>query len=177
MKRIQDCIATVLAMAEMSPGSEDRENRAELHQAKQAFEAIGSVLTAAEEVLRNWEGGNLSQPMQDLQRAVDQAREANLSKGSALVRNFLDLSTGHLNREARDYLQYIGDGLTVYELKYGWLVYVSDEDQLEDYPLLPTVIVEILNRARSLGCDYVLLDSDAEYDDELPSFEDEDDGE
>ncbi|WP_207461304.1 hypothetical protein [Azospirillum sp. SYSU D00513] len=163
---MQSCLETLIALAQMSPGAE--ENFAEIEEARRLLAAQDEVLSASRALLAGWEKGNLSEAIQRLDRAVSAPV---LPKGTNLIRNFLDLSTGHLDQASRQALESRKDGLVSYELEYGWLIYVSDPDTVKERKI-PAVLEAILDRARSLGCDYVLLDGDAAYDEELPSFDD-----
>jgi len=167
---MRDFIQTVLALAERAPGFDDPANRADFERARPVLEACDDLLTAARDLLSNWDKGNLSAPMQALQAAVLKASPANGNPPPGHVRRFLDLSTAHLDDESRGFLEGGGEGVTSYPLTYGWLVYVSEPGSLACYEV-PGVLLEILSRARALGCEYVLLDSDAEMDAELPVFE------
>jgi len=89
-----------------------------------------------------------------------------------VIRTLLDLSTAHLSQETcRDLNSY--EGVTAYETKYGWLMYIPAQDAAElahngDWPpeLLP-----IVNLARTHGCDYILFDRDAPETNLLPTFD------
>lgn len=94
--------------------------------------------------------------------------------GLGNVRRFLDLSTGHLP-------QHLGtsglngvDGVTAYEMPYGWLMYVPEEpvgSAADDEEGVPEVVLNIQIKARALGCDYVLFDADGPHVDDLPRWE------
>lgn len=94
----------------------------------------------------------------------------------APVRKFLDLSTGHLGKESRAYLE-APQWPTVYQLEYGWLVHVPEgqlaEEMKEQEADVPPALMACLTRARALGCVYILFDADAGADDALAWFEDE----
>jgi hypothetical protein len=104
------------------------------------------------------------------------------------VRRFLDLSITHLtpalarNRhtaQAGDVWLGAVDGVTAYQVEYGWLMWVPDDPETHasdyDYPRdghpFPEVVLTIQRYARDLGCDYVLFDADAEALPDLPTFE------
>lgn len=99
------------------------------------------------------------------------------------IRLLLDLSTSHLpeNIAARDddperLNSY--DGVTAYPMRHGWLLWVPDDptDHASNYgdPAdgdgVPAEVLAIQVHARSLGCDWVTLDSDAEVDPALPTW-------
>ncbi len=102
------------------------------------------------------------------------------------IRRFMDLSTRHLDGEARDFLEATGDGehLTpmlsrdtwpAIRTPTGFFVYAWEADQL------PTVRVPhslgiIMVHARRHGCDYLMFDQDGPDDPELELFEPEDGG-
>lgn len=154
---------TVFALAETSPGFDDAANRSEIIQAKRELAAYAGLQAAAEALIGAWGKGNLSQPMQAIQKAVDAFSALSSLPAPGHVRKFLDLSTAHLDAEGRDHLEQGGEGMVVYPTAYGWFVYVSEPDALASYTV-PQCLLDILDRARQLGCDYVLLDCDAEED-------------
>ena len=91
------------------------------------------------------------------------------------IRRFLDLSTAHLQQADRLFLEASANpgllgGLAAIAGTYGWFVYAHDErccDGISD------VLWAIFERARALGCAYVLFDADAPILDDLPVFKDE----
>lgn len=97
----------------------------------------------------------------------------------SIVRKFLDLSTAHLPYEIA-----VGDemdgsplrklaGVTAYEHDaYGWFVHVPNLADVDtyDYSTVPDALRTVWDYARSLGCDYVLFDRDADVDDALPVY-------
>lgn len=91
------------------------------------------------------------------------------------IRRFLDLSTAHLQPADRLFLEFSANpgslgGLAAMAGTYGWFVYAHDErccDGISD------VLWAIFERARALGCDYVLFDADGPVLEDLPVFEDE----
>jgi hypothetical protein len=90
------------------------------------------------------------------------------------VRQFLDLSTRHLpDRFATQVNLTECDGLVVYEMRYGWLLWVpEDPDAREDFgPDVPHEVLVVQRYARSLGCDYVMFDRDGPVDPQLPSWD------
>ena len=91
------------------------------------------------------------------------------------IRRFLDLSTTHLQQADRLFLEFSAnpgslDGLAAMAGTYGWFVYAHDERCCEG---ISDVLWAIFERARALGCDYVLFDADAPILEDLPVFEDE----
>lgn len=161
---------TVFALAKTSPGFDVAANHADIIQAKRELAAHAGLQAAAQALIGAWGRGNLSQPMQAIQKAVDAFSALSSLPAPGHVRKFLDLSTAHLDAEGRDHLEQGGEGMVVYPTAYGWFVYVSEADALASYTV-PQCLLDILDRARQLGCDYVLLDCDAEEDSELPTFD------
>lgn len=96
------------------------------------------------------------------------------------IRNFLDLSTMHLSKDARDLL----DELCV-NASFGYFVWAptdapipgtdqpNDEARPEHWP---PDLWRVMAYARANGCDYILFDADAEIDPALPTFDDEREG-
>lgn len=92
------------------------------------------------------------------------------------VCKFLDLSANHLpNHVFEDLNSYTG--VVAHKLEYGWFLYVPenvDEHAMncsdESEPIPPEVLA-IQRFARSLDCDYVMLDRDALTIAELPTWE------
>ncbi len=91
------------------------------------------------------------------------------------VRSFLDLSTAHLQQADRLFLESSANpgslgGLTAMAGTYGWFVYAHDDRSCEG---ISDVLWAIFERARALGCEYVLFDADAPILQDLPVFEEE----
>ncbi len=95
----------------------------------------------------------------------------------------LDLSTAHLparliephsNAHVNSY-----DGVTATRLSGGWLLVVpqdpdahaADYGEHADFDGPPPEVVAVQRYARSLGCEYVLFDQDAEREPGLPVWE------
>lgn len=90
------------------------------------------------------------------------------------IRKFMCLSTAHLSSELREGNKASWEAAVVYPLEYGFLLWVPDDPQesaqaMEDD--VPDVILRIQLKARALGCDYVLFDSDGPELDGLETFE------
>ena len=91
------------------------------------------------------------------------------------VRRFLDLSTAHLAKPDQLYLESSANpgalgGIAAMAGTYGWFVYAHDErccDGISD------VLWAIFERARAMGCAYVLFDADAPVMEGLAVFEEE----
>ena len=89
------------------------------------------------------------------------------------VRNFLDISTGHLMTSTRERLE--GDalpGLSIMSHGFGWLVRVPSEFPGDELEGLSQDLLTCLTAARRRNCDYILFDRDANADEELPFYED-----
>jgi hypothetical protein len=95
----------------------------------------------------------------------------------------LDLSIAHLPQQLCASLSG-WDGVTAYALStpdgnYGWLLHVPDDPdgyaadyaETDEADGLPAEVLVIQRFARGLGCDYVLLDRDAERIDALPAWD------
>ncbi|MFG3710946.1 hypothetical protein [Micromonospora sp. NPDC047730] len=86
------------------------------------------------------------------------------------VRQFLDLSTSHLPEKVCDGLGGY-PGVTAYEhTAYGWFVWAPSDPNLDIYEKVPEEIKAIWRHARKLGCEYVLLERDADDDPNLPTW-------
>jgi hypothetical protein len=103
------------------------------------------------------------------------------------VRRVLDASTEHLPRQIAAQLP-SWPGVIAYPLStsdehFGWLLWVPDDPEARaaEYPDdpdsedsqdgVPAEVLTLWRYARSLGCDYVLLDRDAERIDGLPTWD------
>lgn len=94
-----------------------------------------------------------------------------------MIRKFLDISTAHLSVETREWLSgfdWSRDGPTGGATAYGWLIHASDQREtlvggkMEPFP---NDLWHVFEYARTVECDYVNFDCDAEIIDELPTFE------
>lgn len=88
------------------------------------------------------------------------------------VRRFLDLSTVHLSPATRD--DWDGDSSRpswAYPTSYGWFVWAGSDDTNEEEDGLPAEVVACRKFARTLGCDYILFDADAETVEGLEVFD------
>jgi hypothetical protein len=87
------------------------------------------------------------------------------------VRRFLDLSTAHLPQQM---LYELGSqpGVVADATEFGaWLWVPSDPDDPVTGARPPDEVLVIQRYARSLGCDWVLLDADAPTVHGLPTFD------
>lgn len=90
----------------------------------------------------------------------------------ATIRKFLDLSTCHLPEHLMTALNSF-EGVVAYEHKYGALLWVPDDPKESDCleNPIPAEILAVQLYARSLGCDYVLLDQDGDRNPDLPRWD------
>lgn len=93
-----------------------------------------------------------------------------------LVRRLLDLSTAHLPQKTCNYLSEF-EGVIAYPKRtetadFGWWLWVPEDPQEHASTYhYPAAILTIQLYARSLGCDWVMFDRDADAIDELPRWE------
>ncbi len=87
------------------------------------------------------------------------------------VRRFIDLSNRHLPMDtAYDLIHF--DGVTAHEFAEGWLVYVPpDPRERAEEEYVPAEVLNLQYIARSLDCDYILFDRDADVDPALPYWD------
>ncbi|WP_436528315.1 hypothetical protein [Actinoplanes sp. HUAS TT8] len=85
----------------------------------------------------------------------------------------LDLSTHHLPERICDYLDTYR-GVTAHDTGYGWLPYVPSvlAEHRADHPAtVPEEVWRLWDYASRFGASYILLDSDADRVDALPSWD------
>ncbi|KZL17668.1 hypothetical protein PsAD2_03004 [Pseudovibrio axinellae] len=87
------------------------------------------------------------------------------------VRNFLDLSTGHLLPSTRDLLDGELLSIRMFQHEYGWLLPTLSEDH-PDLGAIPSDLLACIALARKRSCDYILFDRDASPDDDLIYYDD-----
>lgn len=92
------------------------------------------------------------------------------------VRQFLDLSTGHLPRADRDRLAGWGSvrirPFGIMPGPFGWFVHVPENATVPEWEGTDALL-RIFAHARALDCDYVLLDADGPRDEALPWFDED----
>ena len=97
----------------------------------------------------------------------------------ACVRQFLDLSTGHLRPETREAWS---AGMAVDDeamslvsaTQHGFFVWAGDASEgAEADEGWPHDVADCRRRARAMGCDYLLFDADAEPVAGLPFYDDD----
>jgi hypothetical protein len=94
----------------------------------------------------------------------------------ANIRKFLDLSTAHLDRSDKKYLDACAMpgsiiGVAAAKTEYGWFVYAPEEPEAYSKRDLPPHMWRISAYARMHSCEYILLDTDADIDPALPIFD------
>jgi hypothetical protein len=91
------------------------------------------------------------------------------------IRQFLDISTDHLSKEADEVLENGGVGdaiLAVTPTEHGYFVHASsDEDEALSQAGVPRDLIDLLELASTNGCDYILFDNDAPVISGFPTFE------
>lgn len=87
------------------------------------------------------------------------------------VRRFLDLSTAHLKPTTLVEWELAPPG-HVHPTQYGFFVWAGDREDEEPSDGLPAEVVACRDFARSLCCDYILFDADAETVEGLEVFAD-----
>lgn len=100
----------------------------------------------------------------------------------ANVRKMLDLSSGHLTVATRDLLDewgtnidHLANGCSAAPFflgitDFGWMMGIPDPDQLVN---MPADLVACVAHARANDCTYILFDADAEDDEALPYYDEE----
>jgi hypothetical protein len=87
----------------------------------------------------------------------------------------LDLSTAHLPQHLRESLN-ASPGVIAHERAYGWLMWVPEDpderavEQQEGGEHVDEAVLTIWRYACRLDCAYVLFDSDASIDPNLPTY-------
>jgi hypothetical protein len=89
------------------------------------------------------------------------------------VVNMLDISTGHITESTNDWLMTAGTtvGFLVYPREYGWLIPVLDYQEEVHITNIPRDLIAVLYYAKGLGCEWINLDKDADFEKELPTYE------
>lgn len=102
------------------------------------------------------------------------------------VEKMLCLSTGHITQEQSEQLaEHVAlrienqkpgdwtDGFIVYpHADYGWLIPIGGIDRVDLVQgEIPDNILAIYDQAVAEGCDWILIDQDAELYDDLPHFD------
>lgn len=83
-----------------------------------------------------------------------------------MIETLLVLSTAHIKPETCNVWLQTAPFATFGKAEYGWFVYVPD-DELSD---LPDDLRPCFALARSLDCDWVMFDCDAELIQGLPTY-------
>jgi hypothetical protein len=94
-----------------------------------------------------------------------------------MILQYLDVSTSHVTRDTMQLLSWgtlpLGmPAMTVASYEYGAFVSVPEELALAspEGQALPADLLEVLQAARTLGCDVVRLDADGAQMDALPTY-------
>ena len=94
-----------------------------------------------------------------------------------MIRQFLDVSSGHLSVATwawldaqladdmlRDPKNTVAHGIAGGRTRYGWFVYACDEPCID----LPADLARVCKHARACGADYILFDCDANPNQDMP---------
>ena len=96
-------------------------------------------------------------------------------KDNPCIVKVLDISTAHITKRDSFFISKATSELIQYEYKEGFFIYVLEDKEETQEALLKAgysqAFVDIINRARELGCKYVQLDCDGITYDDLPTFE------
>lgn len=92
------------------------------------------------------------------------------------IYKYLDISTAHITPETDTYLSKAArdkyNPLIVYKKERGYFVNVPDEDYLDDIEeFIPGDLAACLGFAAKHGCNWLVLDGDAEIIKELKTYE------
>ncbi|MFC5386995.1 hypothetical protein ACFPLB_13600 [Aquamicrobium segne] len=91
------------------------------------------------------------------------------------IRRFIVVSTGHVTETTAKLLDTIPPSrwpcLGGQYGDYGWFVYAHDENAGVGSDAIPDDLFAVMTWARSQGCDYLLLDCDADQVEGLPHYE------
>lgn len=86
------------------------------------------------------------------------------------IRKLLDLSTAHLPQEILENLPSL-PATVAHATEYGAFLWVPNDPDEGFVEMPPPEVLRVQLYARSLDCDYVLFDVDAEIDPNLPTWE------
>jgi len=96
---------------------------------------------------------------------------SSVSTGPA-IRTFLDISSAHVTESVMDSISTLDDVIAD-PTPFGAWVWVPGDSDIrirEEEDRTPQCVIDIWRYARSLGCDYVHLDRDAEIHEQLPTY-------
>lgn len=101
--------------------------------------------------------------------------EKNSIADAGIIQKMLVISTAHIREETGKWLSqasnFSTNGLVIYKKsKYGFLILVLDEDDLESEEI-PEDLLQVIKFAQSIECDWVMLDYDAPKICELQTYE------
>lgn len=89
-----------------------------------------------------------------------------------MIKKILEINGGHISKETANTLSSEPEfvNLFIQELDYGWMLSECEDTDL-DTEWRHNDLREIMLKARELGCDYVILDADAECLDDLNVYD------
>jgi len=87
------------------------------------------------------------------------------------VRTFLDISTAHVKPSTMALINMGAMSMNTLIGDHGAMLHVPSDNTL--VPNYPEDLLTVLDHARKLNCDYVLLDGDADLVETLPDYADE----
>lgn len=89
-----------------------------------------------------------------------------------MIKKILEINGSHISKETSNILSSEPEfiNLIIQELDYGWLLSECEDTDL-DTGLIHNDLQAIMLKARELGCDYVILDCDAECLDGLAVYD------
>ncbi|RWM32602.1 MAG: hypothetical protein EOR77_21470 [Mesorhizobium sp.] len=87
-----------------------------------------------------------------------------------MIIQMLELSTAHLSRQTADLIEMQTDDIPIFyeKLEYGWWFPVLE---CSSPHTIPEDLKQVLDFARSLNCQWVMFDRDADQHPSLPSYE------
>lgn len=122
-------------------------------------------------VARAGAGIPITEPRKQVQEILDTARRKHQDAAVEQPRivKVLDLSTAHIPEQYSQCLHEMQaeDVIAYQHSEYGYLMWVP----AGEHDRAPTEIQRIIDFARSLGCEYVLFDRDADVIDDLPHWD------
>lgn len=91
------------------------------------------------------------------------------------VVNMLDISTGHITESTNDWLSEMDKnpmpGFLAYPREYGWLIPVLHYEDMTHITNIPRDLIAVIYYAKGRGCAWINIDRDADYEEELPTYE------
>lgn len=106
-----------------------------------------------------------------------------MDKTDPHVRRFMDASTSHVSETTRDWLDEQGriaaavrtsqdesPAIHIGKTDTGWFFYAPEDTDFAELEV-PDDVIHLMQEARKRGCEYVMLDCDADTLDGLPVYE------